>query len=88
MDAVMRQMRDAIIDNDLKILAAVNARFTLTARLDAYAQQIGREGLTAEREELLLRYLQGANRGPLSDQELREIYGRLLDITRAGGAET
>jgi chorismate mutase len=87
MDAVMRQMRDAIIDNDLKILAAINARFTLTARLEAYARQIDREGLTPEREELMLRYLKGANRGPLSDEGLREIYGRLLDITRVDTGE-
>ena len=34
-DAVVRQMRDAIIDNDLKLLAAVNARLELVARLRA-----------------------------------------------------
>jgi chorismate mutase len=81
MDAVVRQMRDALIDNDLKILAAVNARLTLAARLEAYARQNGREGLTPAREEWMLRYLEGANRGPISADGLRELYERLTDLT-------
>jgi chorismate mutase len=83
MDAVVRQMRDAIVDNDLKILAAINARLTLAARLDAYARQNGRDGLTAERERWMLRYLQGANRGPLSDEGLERLYANLVEITRS-----
>lgn len=82
MDAVVRQMRDAIIDNDLKILAAVNARLTLAARLEAYARQNDREGLTPAREEWMLRYLQGANGGPLSDEGLRRLYATLVALTR------
>jgi chorismate mutase len=82
MDAVVRQMRDALIDNDLKILAAVNARLTLAARLDAYARQNDRDGLTPAREEWMLRYLEGANRGPITGEGLRILYECLTDITR------
>ena len=74
MDAVVRQMRDAILDNDLKILAAVNARMALVARLEAYAAQNGREGLTPSRREGMLRYVSGANRGAVSDEDLQELF--------------
>jgi hypothetical protein len=33
------------------------------------------------------RYLQGANRGPLSAEGLREIYGHLLDLTKRETAD-
>jgi len=82
MDAVVRQMRDALLDNDLKILAAVNTRVTLAARLEAYARQNAREGLTPAREEWMLRYLQGANAGPLGDEALRRLYATLVELTR------
>jgi chorismate mutase len=82
MDAVVRQMRDALIDNDLKILAAVNARLTLAARLEAYARQNDRDGLTPAREEWMLRYIEGANRGPISGEGLRALYEALTELTR------
>jgi chorismate mutase len=87
MDAVMRQMRDAIVDNDLKILAAANQRITLVARLEAYARQNGREGLTSERERWMLRYLEGANGGPLTDEAVRELFGRLAELSRGPASE-
>jgi chorismate mutase len=81
-DAVVRQMRDAIIDNDLKLLAAVNARLELVARLRAYKLAQGMEFVDQAREDWMHRYLQGANTGPLSEQGLHEIYGHLLDLTK------
>ena len=35
-----------------------------------------------EREEWMLSYLTRANRGPLSADGLREIFGELLDLTK------
>ena len=35
------------------------------------------------REEWMHSYLQGANRGPLSPEGLREIYGHLLELTKS-----
>jgi chorismate mutase len=81
-DVVVRQMRDAIIDNDLKLLAAVNARLELVARLRAYKLSQGMEFVDQAREDWMHRYLAGANHGPLSDEGLHEIYGHLLDLTK------
>lgn len=88
MDAVVRQMRDALLDTDLKILAAMNQRLTLAARLEAYAAQTGREGITPAREEWMRRYVEGANRGPLSVEGVRDLFGTLAEVTRreAGGS--
>lgn len=82
MDAVVRQMRDALLDTDLKILAAVNQRLTLAARLESYAAGAGREGITPEREEWMRRYVASANRGPLSPEGLDAVFGALAEVTR------
>jgi chorismate mutase len=82
-DVVVRQMRDAIIDNDLRLLQAVNKRLELVARLRAYKLAQGMEFVDQAREDWMHRYLQGANRGPLSPEGLRELYGHLLDLTKS-----
>ena len=81
-DAVVRQMRDAIIDNDLRLLQAVNRRLELVQRLRAYKEAHGMEFVDQTREDWMHRYLQGANRGPLSASGLTEIYAHLLDLTK------
>ena len=87
-DAVVRQMRDAIIDTDLKLLQAINARIQLVTRLRAYKRQQGMEFVDQAREDWMHAYLQGANHGPLSAEGLREIYGHLLDLTKQETRET
>ncbi len=82
-DAVVRQMRDAIIDTDLKLLQTINARIELVKRLRTYKRSQGMDFVDPAREEWLHNYLQGANRGPLSPEGLREIYGHLLDLTKS-----
>ena len=82
-DAVVRQMRDAIIDTDLKLLQTINARIELVKRLRTYKRSQGMTFVDPAREEWLHTYLQGANRGPLSPEGLRDIYGHLLDLTKS-----
>jgi chorismate mutase len=82
-DAVVRQMRDAIIDTDLKLLQTINARIELVKRLRTYTRSQGMDFVDPAREEWLHNYLQGANRGPLSPEGLRDIYGHLLDLTKS-----
>lgn len=81
-DAVVRQMRDAIIDTDLKIIQAVNSRLTMVARLRAYKEAQGIEFVDQAREDWMHSYLASANRGPLTAEGLHEIYGHLLDLTK------
>lgn len=81
-DALIRQMRDQIVDNDLKLMQAVNKRLELVAALRRYKEAQGLEFVDQSREEWMHRYLQGANRGPLSGDGLTEIYGHLLELTK------
>ena len=81
-DALIRQMRDQIVENDLKLLQAVNKRLELVAALRRYKDSRGLEFVDHSREEWMHRYLQGANRGPLSKDGLSEIYGHLLELTK------
>ena len=86
-DAVVRQMRDAIIDTDLKLVQGINSRLAMVARLRAYKRAQGMEFVDQAREDWMHAYLQGANQGPLSSEGLREIYGHLLDLTKRETAE-
>jgi len=81
-DALIRQMRDQIVENDLKLMQAVNKRLELVAALRRYKASQGLEFVDHSREEWMHRYLQGANRGPLSKDGLSEIYGHLLELTK------
>ncbi len=81
-DAVVRQMRDAIIDTDLRLMQAINSRLEMVTRLRAYKRAQGMEFVDQAREDWMHSYLQGANRGPLTAEGLREIYGHLLDLTK------
>lgn len=81
-DAIVRQMRDAVIDNDLRLLQAINRRIELVARLRAYKEAHAMEFVDQAREDWMHRYLRGANHGPISDEGLAELYGHLLDVTK------
>lgn len=81
-DITIRQMRDQVIDNDLKLIQAINQRLTLVARLRAYKEDRGLDFVDPSREDWMHRYLKGANTGPLSDEGLTEIYGHVLELTK------
>lgn len=86
---VVRQMRDAIIDTDLKLLALLNQRITLVKRLRDYKSSQGIPFVDPERERWMHSYLQGANRGPMSADGLDRIYDAVLDFTKGetGGGD-
>jgi chorismate mutase len=87
-DPVVRQLREQISDNDLVIMNAINKRLRLVQRLKEYKTARGFEFVDQAREDWMLSYVTRANRGPLSAEGLREIYGALLDLTKrevAGG---
>ena len=81
-DPLIRQLREQLSDNDVRIVEAVNARLKLVARLKRVKEERGIGFLDPAREEWMLQYLTRANRGPLSPEGLREIYTELLDLTK------
>jgi chorismate mutase len=81
-DPFIRQTREAISDNDRKLVDAINKRLELVARLWKYKESQGIGQLDPDREEWMLSYLQRANRGPLSNDGLRDFYREVLDLTK------
>jgi chorismate mutase len=81
-DPVIRQLREQLSDNDVRIVEAINTRLQLVARLKRVKEQRGIAFLDPAREEWMLQYLTRANRGPLSAEGLSEIYHELLDLTK------
>jgi len=81
-DPLIRQLREQLSDNDVRIVEALNARLKLVARLKQVKEERGIGFLDPAREEWMLQYLTRANRGPLSAEGLREIYTELLDLTK------
>jgi len=81
-DPLIKQLREQISDNDRAIVEAINARLKLVARLKSYKESRGLSFLDPEREEWMLQYLARANRGPLSDEGLRELFAEVLDLTK------
>jgi chorismate mutase len=87
-DPVIRRFREQISDNDRALVEAINNRLRLVARLKEYKESRGIEFVDPEREEWILRDLARANRGPLSAEGLREIYGAVFDLTKREVART
>ena len=81
-DPIIRQLREAISDNDRKLIEAVNKRLELVARLKRYKESHGIGFVDPEREEWMLKYLSRANRGPLSQEGLEELFAEVLDLTK------
>ena len=81
-DPLVRQLREEISDNDRAIVEAINKRLKLVAKLKEYKATRGYEFVDPDREEWMLTYLGRANRGPLSEGGLREIFDSLLALTK------
>jgi chorismate mutase len=81
-DPTIRRLRAKISDVDCAIVDAVNARIELVARLREYKASNGIPFVDPERERQLLDELDSANRGPLSSEGLRELFGEVLDLTK------
>ena len=81
-DPVIRQLRQQVSDNDRALIEAINTRLRLVTKLKQYKEERGFEFVDPEREEWMLRDISRANRGPLSQQGLEEVYSAILDLTK------
>jgi chorismate mutase len=64
------------------LVEAINARLRLVAKLKSYKDSRGFDFVDPNREEWMLRDLSRANRGPLSQAGLEQIYTAILDLTK------
>ncbi len=81
-DPTVVRIRREISDLDRSLVDLVNARLRLVGRLKRYKDEHGIGFVDLAREEWMLRYLRRANRGPLSEEGLAELYHALLDLTK------
>jgi len=81
-DPVITQFRDQISDNDLKIVDALNKRLKLVGQLKEYKERHGVDFYDPAREEWMLTFLARANKGPLSNAGLREVFNGILAVTK------
>jgi chorismate mutase len=81
-DPIIRQLREQVSDNDRALVEAINTRLRLVARLKGYKESRGLDFVDPEREEWMLRDVSRANRGPLSQDGLEQIYTAILDLTK------
>ena len=85
-DPVIRHYREQISDNDLKILEALNKRVKLVKSLKDYKDAHGLSFYDPAQEDWVITYLCRANRGPLSNEGLREIYQLILQVAKREAA--
>jgi chorismate mutase len=81
-DPHVLRVRREISDLDSALVELVNKRLRLVAGLKRYKEEHGIGFVDLAREEWMLRYLQRANRGPLSEEGLGELYHSLLDLMK------
>ena len=81
-DPVVRELREEISELDRALVDTVNTRLELVARLKRYKASQGIPFVDPERERELLDELASANRGPLSNEGLREFVCELLELTK------
>ena len=81
-DRQIQELRAQISDNDRAIVRALNKRVELVARLKRYKESQGLEFVDPKQEESVLRDLSRANRGPFSQDGLRELYREILELTK------
>jgi chorismate mutase / prephenate dehydratase len=81
-DPVIRQFREKISDNDLKVVELLNKRVKLVTQLWQYKRQQEMDVYEPAREDWLLTYVTRANNGPLSGDALAEVYRHIIDVTK------
>jgi chorismate mutase len=81
-DPVVKQFRDQICDNDLKIIELINKRVKLVTKVWDYKRAQEQAVYAPAQEEWLLTYAARANKGPLSGDALHEIYRHIIEVTQ------
>jgi chorismate mutase len=75
--AALRERVDAI---DTQLLALLNARAAVVRDIFALKEQEGVPRFNQARTEAIVQRLMAQNQGPLSEQEVRALFGPLLEF--------
>ena len=75
-------LRARLVEQDERIVAALNRRLELVAELKRVKQELGVDFLDPAREQWLREHLAEKNGGPLSAEGLDELVTLLLDLTK------
>jgi chorismate mutase len=81
-DPYVLKVRREISDLDRSLVELVNRRLRLVSQLKRYKDEHGIGFVDLAREQWMLQYLQRANRGPLSENGLSELFHELLDLMK------
>jgi chorismate mutase len=81
-DPVLERLRDEIMAADRALVETINARLELVAEIRRHKERHDLPFLDPAREEWMLAYLARANRGPLSEEGLAELYALVLEISK------
>jgi chorismate mutase len=81
-DKTLDDLREQLAVNDRTLLDLVNKRLDLVRQIKQRKAELGVDFVDPEREAWLLDHLRDANRGPLSDEGLRELLATVLDLTK------
>jgi len=81
-DPVIRQFRERISDNDLKIIELINKRLKLVAQLKTYKEDHRLEFYDPDREQWMLTFVSRGNKGPLTPEGCEHIFGEISALTK------
>jgi chorismate mutase len=87
-DPLVDDLRSRITTADAELVAAVNRRASLVAELHAHKRAHGYDVFDATREEQVIAAAIHANRGPVSDAGLRELYAVILPLCTREAADS
>ena len=82
-DRLIQELRSQISDNDRAIVRSLSKRVELVARLAL--QRVAGDRIRrshSNRRSPVLRDIGRANRGPISQDGLRDLYTRILELTK------
>ena len=79
---MLEETRDEIAALDVRLLATINARIRKVAELHRWKAENGVDMVDAGREAWLISYLQGVNRGPLSDEGVAQLMPFVLELVK------
>ena len=81
-DRVARELRDEIAAADRALVELVNRRVVLVQRMRARKEEIGAGFVDPGREQRMLDFVAGLNTGPVSQEGLAELYGRVVALCK------